>query len=200
MSLAESSRPLRTAMASYALMVFTPKLHHRIFNDVRPAIQYIGSHLRGNLVGCEVGIERGYNAKNILSYLPMKHLYLVDPYLTYFVEGEDSSTFYSKAQSNLKNFQNKTFLKLLSSEALCKVPNNLDFVYIDACHAYESVKYDVSNWYGKVREGGIVAGHDINLKGVLWAVTEFAKAKNLDLFTEKYDWWFIKGRHYEKHD
>lgn len=35
-----------------------------------------------------------------------------------------------------------------------------DFVYIDADHHYESVLKDIKAWYPKVKNGGIIAGHD----------------------------------------
>ena len=53
----------------------------------------------------------------------------------------------------------------------------LDFVFIDADHAYSSVKRDIAAWRSKVRPGGIIAGHDfcrddaLNF-GVIEAVTE----------------------------
>jgi len=35
-----------------------------------------------------------------------------------------------------------------------------DFVYIDADHSYEEVTKDMEMWYFKVRDGGMIAGHD----------------------------------------
>lgn len=52
---------------------------------------------------------------------------------------------------------------------------SLDFVFIDAAHDYENVKNDISLWYPKVKEGGVLAGHDYhsNQPGVIQAVDEF---------------------------
>lgn len=38
--------------------------------------------------------------------------------------------------------------------------SSLDFVFIDAFHSYESVIEDIISWYPKVKENGVIAGHD----------------------------------------
>lgn len=42
----------------------------------------------------------------------------------------------------------------------CFAPESLDFVFIDGLHTYEGVKRDIEIWWPKVREGGILCGHD----------------------------------------
>jgi FkbM family methyltransferase len=51
---------------------------------------------------------------------------------------------------------------------------SLDFVFIDAGHDYQSVITDIKNWYPKVKDNGIIAGHDyIGYTDVKKAVDEF---------------------------
>lgn len=47
-----------------------------------------------------------------------------------------------------------------------------DFVFIDADHSYEGCKGDIEAYRGLVREGGVLAGHDIHWEGVKRAVDE----------------------------
>ena len=52
---------------------------------------------------------------------------------------------------------------------------SLDFCFIDADHAYESVSKDIDAWRPKVKRGGILAGHDYIHEpgfGVVQAVNE----------------------------
>lgn len=49
---------------------------------------------------------------------------------------------------------------------------SLDWVFIDGDHSYEGVSTDIDNWAKKVRPGGVVIGHDINLDTVKRAVGE----------------------------
>jgi hypothetical protein len=66
-------------------------------------------------------------------------------------------------------------LDMPSLEAAKRYRNrSLDFVYIDGDHAYEAVKADILAWSRKIREGGVLAGHDYSSDwpGVVQAVSE----------------------------
>ena len=49
---------------------------------------------------------------------------------------------------------------------------SLAFCYIDAAHEYDGVKRDILAWKGKVKPGGIFAGHDAQHPPVMKAVEE----------------------------
>jgi predicted O-methyltransferase YrrM len=74
---------------------------------------------------------------------------------------------------------NINIVKSISWEASINyIDNSLDFVFIDAGHDHESVTKDINSWYPKVKEGGIIAGHDYHYDcGVYSAVNEFFKNK-----------------------
>lgn len=54
------------------------------------------------------------------------------------------------------------------------MPEDIDVVFIDALHDYDSVMKDISLWWPLVREGGFICGHDFQHKfpGVMRAVAE----------------------------
>jgi predicted O-methyltransferase YrrM len=68
--------------------------------------------------------------------------------------------------------------------------NCLDFVFLDGNHSYNFVKNDIKAWLPKVKESGILAGHDYGrpTNGVKKAVDEaFDKVKLISTC-----WWTVK--------
>ena len=59
-----------------------------------------------------------------------------------------------------------------------------DAVFIDGNHSYEYVKKDLENYLPKVREGGIVALHDVNFEGDRYGSPRVLRESG-------YDWKFI---------
>jgi len=140
--------------------------------------------------GVEVGVWRGNFAKIILSKWA-GDIYLVDAWKRLDgykdVRNERFDPYdYQLMEENLAEYADRCHvIKHLSVEAAKFVPNELDFVYIDANHSYASVKQDIKTWFEKIRKGGILAGHDfMSLRhlGVTQAVLEFAFKRQLDVF------------------
>lgn len=78
----------------------------------------------------------------------------------------DLSGLYETFICNMKPLEEYYFpLKISSVEASKKFKDNsLDFVFIDGSHEYEDVKQDILTWLPKVKDGGILAGHDFYLE------------------------------------
>lgn len=49
--------------------------------------------------------------------------------------------------------------------------NSVDFVFLDADHSFEQTNAEIIQWIPKVRNFGVIAGHDFNFPGVQGAVT-----------------------------
>jgi len=56
--------------------------------------------------------------------------------------------------------------------ALLYKNESLDFVFIDADHSYKEVKKDILAWMPKIKNGGILSGHDYPFPDVKRAVDE----------------------------
>jgi hypothetical protein len=74
--------------------------------------------------------------------------------------------------------------------------NSLDFVFIDAFHSYESVVEDIIYWYPKIKENGVIAGHDFwvnaDEKFISGVVDAVIKIFEDDFITTKEGCWIHK--------
>ena len=69
-----------------------------------------------------------------------------------------------------------------------------DIIFIDGLHEYGQLTKDCNNYYSKLKEGGIFAGHDYNaIPGVRQAADEFAaKVGKTIQITECDVWYWVK--------
>jgi len=148
-----------------------------------------------NLVGVEVGVFRGGHAADLLNRGNLvKKLHLVDSYTPY---SEDNLTPILARAEQIAHARLKATGKEVvwhrksSQEAAWDFPEQVDFVYIDAEHTYEAVYRDIRDWYGHVKKGGIIGGHDYSTgwSGVVRAVDEWAAENKLVVHHQHPDWW-----------
>ena len=134
----------------------------------------------------ELGVAGGEHALLIYKILNPKKLYLIDAWGLDEAYGEHTGEnvddFYPALEKTRKIFEEKEAVQIIqgktTTEYLKFEDHKFDFIYIDADHRYEPVKQDLTNWFPKLRIGGIIAGHDYNKQinnqyGVKQAVTEF---------------------------
>ena len=141
----------------------------------------------GYQIGAEVGCLRGQTSYRLLKACPQLKLICVDlwkydpsinsEYTKDKYPHWDFVAIKTEFDRNIEPFSNRTIvLQGVSWEMADKVEDNsLDFVFIDADHAYEAVKKDIMAWSPKLRPGGMLSGHDINIDGVQKAVKELTR-------------------------
>lgn len=135
-----------------------------LFNEIKSDFQFG--------YGVEVGTFKAEFSKFMLENWNGT-LYMVDVWNPLGEEYLDSSNhknyqnqIYSCAMENLQGFEDRGIMIRAKSEKASKIfhEESLDFVYIDANHAYDFVVNDINYWFGKVKKGGYLWGHDyINL-------------------------------------
>tara|TARA_R110001592_G_scaffold238122_1_gene497442 strand:+ start:79 stop:651 length:573 start_codon:yes stop_codon:yes gene_type:complete len=171
-------------------------------------------------IAIEVGVWRGDYSKSMIAKLLPKTFYGIDPYtlyegytdkpsLTEFADQSNLDMLYNDVVNTFEGFNNnygstKSILvrELGAKYASQFADNSIDFVYLDADHKYEPVKEEIEAWFPKVKQGGILAGHDYTERshieefGVIPAVDEFIQRTGLKLKTtlpEPYaTWWVTK--------
>lgn len=123
----------------------------------------------------EVGVCKGEMAMPILEACDLDYYALIDPALN------DSLGLYNF----IANYQAVKLFEMTSKEAsvyFSDVIELLDLVIIDALHTEEAVGEDIHLWTPKVRNGGIICGHDYDNKrfpGVKIAVDRYYGVENV---------------------
>ncbi len=154
----------------------------------------------------ELGVYEGDHSYEMLTLLEPEHLYLVDMWVDIKISksgfdyiGDSQADWdrrYRRVVDRYTVCPNVSVLRMSTEDASKVVPNDLDLVYIDACHEYEPVKNDMAAWLPKVRQGGIFSGDDYYREAVGQAVADFLKdypQYKLHISDNNTQWWFIKG-------
>jgi hypothetical protein len=151
--------------------------------------------------GVEIGVWKGEYSEILCKANPNLHLWSVDPWeLTAFpskYRGMPDTqavydTHYEEAKACLAPY-NCTILRLYSMEAVKQFKNeSLDFVYIDGNHDFQNCTNDIVEWSKKVRQGGIISGHDYTRQPQKYQIHV---KQVLDAYTAAYaiSPWFVLG-------
>lgn len=156
------------------------------YNSAWGILPYI-RRLGNDVVGVEIGTERGESAYLILERCPnVKLLYTVDPFKGFEnwngpVTQEEMDSTRKIAIQNLQELGARVhLLEMTSQEAFSKLNvDQVDFVFVDGSVDEEDYYWDLSNWYKKLRKGGLFAGHNYQLNTVRDALKRFREEENI---------------------
>ena len=133
--------------------------------------------------GAEIGVDSGRFSEHMCKSIPDHELLCVDPWMSNRRHGSGYHAKYEQTKKRLAPYNCKIDRRI-GMEAVRDVPDgSLDFVYIDGNHHFDYVMEDIIAWARKVREGGIVAGHDyyrFRQAGVVDAVDTYTKAHRIN--------------------
>lgn len=142
-----------------------------------------------NGVVAELGVDEGGFSNLILSINKPKKLHLID----FWGSRRYSQNKRRKVEDRFrKEIENKTVeINLgLSTEVVTSFKDDyFDWIYIDTSHSYEVTIKELALYSKKVKEGGVIAGHDYILGnwnglvryGVIEAVYEFCTKNNWEI-------------------
>jgi len=148
----------------------------------------------------EIGCDIGDTTQFLLDSNPSLELVGIDPYENYvdwngnqLNEREDV---YNRFVERLKGYTNRFSLYRQYSDDIHQVlkDESFDLIFIDGLHEYNQLTKDCANYYSKLKEGGIFAGHDYNaIEGVRRAADEFAAKVGREIHITECDvWYWIK--------
>ena len=152
-------------------------------------------------IGLELGVARGIFSSRMVASGQFSRYFGVDVY------GDIHDTDEYKTALKAVDFKSPTYslLRMTFDEALDLFEDEcLDFVYIDGfAHTGEEGGKTISDWYSKLKVGGVLAGDDYHADWplVVWAVNHFAGQLGVPirLTTEaeedsysRYPTWFLR--------
>lgn len=158
-------------------------------------------NIMGLKSGAEIGVSSGRHSKQLCELIDDIELLLIDPWKGYKETqykrtdrvGEET---FQHAKRRLKPY-NVKFMRMTSMEAANKIKaKSLDFVHIDGLHNFDDAMMDIITWSKKIRQGGIMSGHDYLQApgtGVVSAVHNYTTAHNINnwyITTETVPNWF----------
>lgn len=178
-------------------------LENKRLKKLRPSLEtLIGQK---DLVGAEIGVGRCINSINILDHLDIKELHLID-----------LNTPVGDISEEVLSDKRVTFYRGDSLQLSHTLPDNLDFVYLDASHDYNYILNELRIILPKLKIGGLIGGHDFEQIGVttsvmtlmcnLWRHFQTKPVINIEScmdehpgYPEEYlkigfplDWWYVK--------
>merc|ERR550534_718268 len=102
----------------------------------------------------EIGVESANVSERLLAEHPGLRWFGVDPY-------ENNNSTYENVVAKLARFPHAKLFRAYSLEALSEIADaTIDLVFLDARHDFQNVIADCWSWMTKVREGGMLSGHD----------------------------------------
>lgn len=161
--------------------------------------------------GAEIGVSKGRYSQTLCENMPsLEKLYSIDPWKAYSSLSQRRADIrYEKTKTLLSKYNCVEIIKEFSIKASADITNDsLDFVYIDGMHTFDAVILDLIVWIPKVRQGGIIAGHDYSVyhqSGVIDATKAYTYAHNIfNWYVTKKDkqptfFWVNNHKNYEEH-
>lgn len=158
-------------------------------DDIIPFYEQIAPRIPHGGTFVEVGVFMGRSFARMGQLRPDLQLWAVDPWKDEPSQGYDGAAEYAPIVRKYGGLF-RAFMKMMSENVPdvfdrmhivrarsteIVIGDNVDFVFLDGAHDYESVRDDIAHWHRNVKVGGILAGHDFSdqFPGVKKAVSEF---------------------------
>lgn len=184
-------------------------------NHTEELVQILRERQLNLTLGAEIGVLQGATSRGLLEAFPNLTLIMVDLWNAYHVRSAYAKS--GDAIAKLHQLQHianeqiafdatafasdRRMLLRANSAIACRAigDQSLDFVFIDADHTYDAVKADIEAWWSKVKQGGLLSGHDYDSRldrsgkwGVKRAVSEFSDRLKLAVHVGRHHVWWIE--------
>ncbi|SCA57863.1 conserved hypothetical protein [Candidatus Terasakiella magnetica] len=152
----------------------------------------------------EIGVAKGEFSHEILLQNNPKELHLIDPWE--FQQRDDYSTDANNVEDNEQEqrFQDvqKRFQSMINAGRVHMhrdystnvadqfEDKSCDWIFIDGLHSYEGVKADLEAFHMKIKDDGLILGHDFTNHAEARRM-KFGVVEAVNEFVEKYNYQFV---------
>ena len=164
-------------LSKYSNYMITQRGNKGMKNGLSDLANYVSGKMHGMFTMAEVGVYRGESTELFLKSGHVRKMFCIDPWLAgYDLQDVASSSDMSAVESEFDNVAKRwptTVVKHKGTLDDFKPDCPIEFVYIDACHQYESVVHDIR--MSLSLKPILIGGHDYGCKdhpGVKRAVDE----------------------------
>ena len=140
--------------------------------DARTLVRLVNEAATPGMIAVELGTFTGRSSLSMLPVIKRMggHLFCVDWFRG--LPGEQVAINENFRQHSIidaflsnireKGFENDVTTIIGTSEraAMLTAVGVADFIFVDADHRYSGIRQDIVNWYPKLKQGGIICGHD----------------------------------------
>ena len=165
--------------------------------------------------GIELGVRQGITCFDLCHDLKDLNMVEIDLWPTneniYGIISLEGETFelnennYNVAKERFSKFGDriKIIRKYTLDAANDLADSSYDFIFIDSTHTYDSLRKDILAYLPKIKESGMVCGHDYvsAFNGIIKCVEELSDIKNdinNGIFVDQYTLWYIYKKNVKK--
>lgn len=161
----------------------------------------IGTYVGGNI--CRVGQMIKKSKKNIVligvddfGFENISTKALQESHLTKGSSSAKRKEFYSICENNVIKCGLKKYIQLTVGDSIEVSKSfddeSIDLIFLDGAHDEGYVRKELGIWIPKVKNGGIISGHDYPSGGIKRAVEQHLKDKKINVTSTKGAYWCIK--------
>lgn len=149
---------------------------------------------RDNLIALEIGSYAGESAQLFLSTGKFEEIYCIDPWEIGYDPDDPTSCTAAKAEKAFDiRFKNEPRIHKIKAYSFDKIDDFsdsfFDFIYVDGNHQEAAVEQDLKMALPKLKQDGVLAGHDYNpraswVRGVSVAVDRVLQRNPEHVFSD----------------
>lgn len=140
-----------------------------------------------NSVVAELGVDQGGFSEKILNICQPEKLHLVDVWGSERYGLAKRKEVETKFSSQIESGKVEINLGFSTDVGQTFTDHYFDWIYIDTDHSYQTTIKELEIWRSKVKENGIIAGHDYVI-GNWDGVVRYGVIEAVYEFCSKYDW------------